>query len=154
MELILWRHAEAEEGDDDLARALTKRGQQQANRMAGWLRHRLPKEYKLLVSEAVRSQQTAAFLSQDFHVSQLINPSASTNDILKALNWPHEEGTIVLVGHQPYLGCVAATLMAKKSLWWSVKKGAIWWIDYREKHGIEQVRLKAMLTPGMLEGIE
>ena len=37
MDLILWRHAEAEElaeAGDDLARALTSRGEKQAARMA------------------------------------------------------------------------------------------------------------------------
>ena len=32
----------------------------------------------------------------------------------------------------------------------SVKKGAIWWLSHRERHGIEQIRLKAMMTPAML----
>ncbi|HEX7466215.1 MAG TPA: histidine phosphatase family protein, partial [Usitatibacter sp.] len=39
MELILWRHAEAEDagGGGDLARSLTKRGRKQAAKMAEWL---------------------------------------------------------------------------------------------------------------------
>ncbi len=40
MDLILWRHAEAEnaeEGRDDLSRALTPKGERQALRMASWL---------------------------------------------------------------------------------------------------------------------
>ncbi|MEO7547467.1 MAG: histidine phosphatase family protein, partial [Ramlibacter sp.] len=40
MDLILWRHAEAEdapEGGDDLDRALTSRGEKQAARVAAWL---------------------------------------------------------------------------------------------------------------------
>ena len=34
MELILWRHAEAEDTNPDLARALTRKGRNQASRMA------------------------------------------------------------------------------------------------------------------------
>ena len=41
MELILWRHADAEPGDPDLARRLTSKGQKQAERMAAWLGPRL-----------------------------------------------------------------------------------------------------------------
>ncbi len=40
MDLILWRHAEAEEAREDQAdvdRRLTPRGEKQAARMAGWL---------------------------------------------------------------------------------------------------------------------
>ena len=40
MDLILWRHAEAEdigENGDDLARSLTSRGEKQAARIGGWL---------------------------------------------------------------------------------------------------------------------
>ena len=40
MDLILWRHAEAEEADDgrpDLERKLTARGERQATRVALWL---------------------------------------------------------------------------------------------------------------------
>ena len=46
MDLILWRHADAEEGSPDDARALTGKGMQQAALMAGWLKSRLPKDAK------------------------------------------------------------------------------------------------------------
>ena len=54
MQLILWRHAEAEDanGKDDLDRALTKKGHLQAERMAKWLRSRLPEDCRILVSPA------------------------------------------------------------------------------------------------------
>src|SRR6218665_584378 len=45
MDLILWLHAEAQEagdGSDDLARALTAKGEKQAARMAAWLAPPLP----------------------------------------------------------------------------------------------------------------
>ena len=41
MNLILWRHAEAEDGADDLQRALTGKGRRQAARMAQWLTFQL-----------------------------------------------------------------------------------------------------------------
>ncbi len=37
MDLLLWRHAEAEDGDDDLKRRLTARGEKQARTMATWI---------------------------------------------------------------------------------------------------------------------
>ncbi|KIA82124.1 MULTISPECIES: SixA phosphatase family protein [Chromobacterium] len=151
MDLILWRHAEAEEGVDDLARALTRRGQQQASRMASWLRNRLPEHYVLLASEAVRSQQTAAYLAKSYTVLPELNPGAEVDDVLRAVGWPEAGGTVVVAGHQPYIGWLAARLLAEQQQMWSVKKGSVWWLNHRERHGIEQVRLKLMLTPGMLD---
>jgi len=54
MELILWRHADAEEGADDLARRLTKKGEADAAAMAKWLRAQLPGDFTLVSSPAVR----------------------------------------------------------------------------------------------------
>lgn len=150
MDLILWRHAEAEEGSDDMQRALTRRGQKQASAMATWLRKQLPDDFALLASEALRSQQTAALFAKSYEVVPELNPDASVEQVLTAIDWPRSGKTIVLVGHQPYIGRLAATLMSEQPLLWSVKKGAIWWLSHRERHGIEQVRLKAMMTPAML----
>lgn len=150
MDLILWRHAEAEEGSDDMQRALTRRGQKQASAMATWLRKQLPDDFALLASEALRSQQTAALFAKSYEVMPALNPDASVEQVLAAIDWPRSGKTIVLVGHQPYIGRLAATLMSEQPLLWSVKKGAIWWLSHRERHGIEQIRLKAMMTPSML----
>jgi len=150
MDLILWRHAEAEESSDDLVRALTRKGQQQGRQMAAWLSHRLPKDYLLISSEAKRSQQTAAFLSKAFEVLPKLNPGASLEDVLATLDGLHKVSTVVLVGHQPYLGRLASHLMAGDPQYWSVKKGAIWWLSLRQHAGDEPVRLKAMVTPGIL----
>ncbi|KMJ48712.1 MULTISPECIES: SixA phosphatase family protein [Vogesella] len=150
MDLILWRHAEAEEGSDDMQRALTRRGQKQASAMATWLRKQLPDDFALLASEALRSQQTAALFAKSYEVVPALNPDASVEQVLTAIDWPRSGKTIVLVGHQPYIGRLAATLMSEQPLLWSVKKGAIWWLSHRERHGIEQIRLKAMMTPAML----
>jgi hypothetical protein len=66
MDLILWRHAEAEDarGNDDLGRALTERGRKQAERMAAWLGPRLPATTRIIASPALRCQQTVAALGR------------------------------------------------------------------------------------------
>lgn len=151
MELILWRHAEAEVGSDDLARALTRRGQQQASHMAAWLRPRLPRHFRLLASDAVRSQQTAAYLAKSYEVLPELNPDCDFADVLEAIGWPNADEAVVLVGHQPYIGRIAAMLLAEEPLLFSVKKGAVWWLNRKERNGITQTRLKLMMTPGMLE---
>ena len=52
MDLILWRHADAEDGpdapSDDLKRKLTPRGERQASRMALWLHRQTPDGLRIL----------------------------------------------------------------------------------------------------------
>ena len=92
MELIFWRHAEAEEGANDLARALTAKGEKQAKRMAGFLNARLPASARILVSPAVRTQQTASALGRAFETVDAIAPGAEADAVLKAAGWPWAEG--------------------------------------------------------------
>ena len=59
MDLSLWRHAEAhegQEGEDDLLRRLTPRGEKQAARMAVWLDRNLPEGLRVLASPARRAE--------------------------------------------------------------------------------------------------
>ena len=53
MDIILWRHAEAHnprEGQDDLSRTLTAKGERQAQRMAEWLNQRMAHSTRIFVS--------------------------------------------------------------------------------------------------------
>ena len=54
MDLILWRHADAEPGEPDLDRPLTAKGVRQAERMAAWLDGHLPDGCRILVSRRTR----------------------------------------------------------------------------------------------------
>ena len=80
MDLILWRHAEAEDGVPDGERALTKKGHKQAAAMAAWLKERLPKRVRILASPATRAQQTAAALEQRFTTTRVIGVGATATD--------------------------------------------------------------------------
>lgn len=107
MDLILWRHAQAEDLplDDevllaqraagepievhidfhaDLARRLTSKGERQAERMAAWLNQRLSESTRVLVSPAQRTQQTAQALQRPFKTVATIDPQASVDDLLAA----------------------------------------------------------------------
>ena len=154
MDLILWRHAEAEEGSNDLARELTRKGQQQAGLMAAWLRLRLPRDFQLLASQARRPQQTASFLSKNYQVLPEVNPDATLESVLSPVSWPDSRHPIVLVGHQPYIGQIASQLIGGEAQMWNVKKGGVWWISHRVRHGIAQNSLKLVLNPGMLTASE
>lgn len=145
MDLILWRHAEAEEGAPDSARRLTKKGEQQARKIAEWLRPRVQKPVRILVSPASRAQQTAAALTSEFDTVKEIGVGSSARRILQATGWPNAEGTVLVVGHQPTLGQLAALVLAGMELDWTIKKGAMWWLQTQD--GEAEPLLRAVMTP-------
>ena len=140
MDIILWRHADAEDGADDLARRLTAKGEAQAAAMAKWLRPRLPQQYVLLASPARRAVQTAAALEAPVRTEAQLAPGASVKKILEACE--RHGRFVIVVGHQPDLGRAAAHLVAHAHGEWPIDKGALWWIEGR--------RVKAVLSPDLL----
>jgi phosphohistidine phosphatase len=70
LDLILWRHADAEEGVPDDGRQLTAKGEKQAKRVGQWLKAHLPEDARILVSPAKRAQQTAGYLNQEFQTTK------------------------------------------------------------------------------------
>lgn len=150
MELILWRHADAADGLPDLERPLTEKGFKQAQRMATFLRARIPLDTRILVSPAKRAQQTAHALTKHFTTEPAIAPNCSVPSLLNAANWPDAAGCVLLVGHQPVLGTAAALLLCDSSLTFSVKKGAIWWLTRRTHEGDFQTNLRLVISPDLL----
>jgi len=150
MELILWRHADAEDGKPDLERRLTDKGRKQAERMAKWLKERLPKEVRLLSSPAARALETAEALGIPLKTVKSLAPGASVADILKAADWPNAEGLVIVVGHQPDFGRAAAYLVSGAQIEWSLKKGGLWWLSYRERDEESQVVVRAVMSPDLL----
>jgi phosphohistidine phosphatase len=153
MNLILWRHAEAEEGDIDLKRGLTRRGMKQAAAMADWLRHHAPEGARLLASNALRSQQTASALSNRFKVVKGLDPERGVEELLAAVEWPEgggESGCVIAVGHQPTLGRTAALLLGGAEADWTIKKGAIWWFTNRVRAEETQTVLRVALAAEFL----
>ena len=139
MDLILWRHADAEAGGFDLARELTPRGRDQAARMAAWLRRHLPAERVVLASPAVRAQQTAQALGEPIRIEPSLAPGASTAAITGAAR---QGRTVVLVGHQPDLGMAIAQLLCGAPHDWPLDKGALCWI--------RDQGLRALVSPDLL----
>lgn len=159
MDLILWRHAEAEmlRVDEapadadlaalDLARGLTPKGERQAQRMAEWLNRRIAASTRVLVSPARRTRQTADALGRGYKVMPALAPGATVEAVLHAARWPGSSEPVLIVGHQPTLGLVAARLLAGLDEPWSVKKGAVWWLRHRLREGQPQVTLQAVQAP-------
>lgn len=150
MELILWRHAEAEDGIPDSTRELTGKGLKQARAMAEWLKPRLPENTRIIASPTRRTQQTASALGNDFETVKEIGAGASAKAILAAAGWPTAKGAVVVVGHQPTLGEAAALLLSGELAGWNIKKGAVWWFSRKEKVGVAETVLRVVIAPDML----
>ncbi len=147
MDLILWRHAQAEDGLPDLERQLTPVGRKQAARMGAWLERTLPGGCRILCSPAVRTRQTADALGRKYKVVPEIGPGATPQQVLDAAGWPDGRGPVLVVGHQPWLGQVAALLLSGQPRDWTVKKANAWWIAQRDREDGNAVYLKAMMAP-------
>jgi phosphohistidine phosphatase len=151
MDLILWRHAEAVDGFPDDTRVLTSKGEKQAAKMAQFLRPHLPSDARILVSPTVRTRQTVSKLTAHFTLAPTLAPGASAEAVLQAARWHDAGGTVLVVGHQPTLGAVAAQLMGCKQDSLSIKKGALWWFSCRARNGIMQTTLRLVITADFLE---
>ena len=143
MDLILWRHADAEAGSPDSARKLTERGLEQARGVAAWLKPRLPGNCEVLVSPAARAQQTARALGVAFTTMPAVGTDAAAPDVIAAVDRLARSEAILIVGHQPTLGRVAAMLLSGTEADWDIGKGALWW--FRRSGG--STRLFAVIDP-------
>lgn len=160
MDLILWRHAEAQEhpdlvhghpGDEqDLARRLTPRGEKQATRMAAWLDRQLPDGARIFASPAQRTEQTALALGRKLKLRDELLPEGDPLALLEVVQWPHGKSPVVVVGHQPTLGRVIARLLQLSEEDCPMKKGALWWLRQRERNGVPQTVIVTVQTPELL----
>lgn len=153
MDLILWRHAEAfdlAEGQDDLQRVLTPRGEKQAARMAAWLHKHLPDGLRVLASPAVRTEQTVRALDRKYKLRAELLPDGSPQELLELARWPDAKGAVLVVGHQPMLGQVAAQLLGIQAGECSIRKGAVWWLRQRQKLEHTETVLLTVQSPELL----
>ncbi len=153
MDLILWRHAEAEMGAahmDDLSRPLTARGEKQAARMAAWLERQLPDGLRVLSSPARRAEQTATALGRKYKLRAELLPDGTAQDLLELVQWPRSRGAVLVVGHQPVLGHTIAHLLEIHSNQCAVRKGSVWWLRQRQSVERSDTTLLAVLSPDFL----
>ena len=157
MDLILWRHAEAEDGlvgDDqialDLNRPLTQRGEKQAARMAAWLDRQLPEGARIMVSPARRCEQTALALGRKYKIRTELAPDATPAKLLALAQWPASKHPVLLIGHQPVLGQTIAQLLNLKESECAVKKGALWWLRHRTREDQHHTVIVTVQSPEVL----
>jgi phosphohistidine phosphatase len=157
MDLILWRHAEAEEdlktnmdAQSDLERKLTSRGEKQAARMSEWLDRQLSGSFRIVVSPARRCEQTALVLGRKFKFRSELLPGATPAQLLEVVQWPMSKLPMLVIGHQPTLGQTIAQLMGLQESECALKKGALWWLRTRERDGRLETVVVTVQSPEML----
>ena len=153
MDLIFWRHAEAEDwtdGCDAMQRALTARGEKQARRMAGWLDRQLPEGTRIISSPARRCEQTVMALERRYKLRDELIPETTPQALLAAAGWPNGKSVVLVVGHQPALGQAISQLLGWQHESCPVRKGSVWWIRTRERDGDVQTVVVTVQTPELL----
>jgi phosphohistidine phosphatase len=153
MDLIFWRHAEAFEaleGQDDLSRTLTPKGEKQALRMSQWLDRQLPEGVRVMSSPAVRCEQTVKHLGRKVKYKSELLPSGNLDDLLLTAGWPESKMTVLIAGHQPVLGQAIAYLLGLPGGDCSVRKGSVWWLRSRVREGVTQTVVVCVQTPELL----
>ncbi len=115
-ELIVMRHAKTESGGaDDRSRRLTERGIRDARRAGEWLAGQGRVPDVVLVSPAVRAQQTVdqcahASWPSEVHTVDLLY-TAGVDDVIELLgDLSGEPGAVMIVGHNPTMADVVWAL--------------------------------------------
>ncbi len=94
----------------------------------------------------MRAQETALALDRPFSTSPKVGTGASAADVIAAAGWPARADPLVVVGHQPTLGRVAAMILTGRESDWDIAKAAVWWF----RHTGGNTTLIAVLDPDVL----
>ncbi|HEV8248786.1 MAG TPA: phosphohistidine phosphatase SixA [Gaiellaceae bacterium] len=112
MRVYLVRHGEAAPGEPDEERRLTPEGREQSRRVAEQLASAQPRPDAVLHSPLVRARETAELIAAPLGIEpepdDRLAPGATTDNVRAAAAGRGE--AVVLVGHQPDCGRVAAEL--------------------------------------------
>jgi phosphohistidine phosphatase len=109
MRLVLVRHAEAAPGSPDELRTLTAKGLEQARQLGERLRSAGIEADVVLTSPLLRARETGAALgfgAPEAH--EALAPGATDEDVREAVAGRGD--IVVVVGHQPDCGRIAAAL--------------------------------------------
>lgn len=114
--------------------------------MAEWLDRNLPNSCRILVSPTKRTLQTAEALGRRFKIVPGLGPDAYPEAILEIANWPESREPVLIVGHQPTLGQVAAMVIAGSPQDWMIRKGTAVWIAQKDRGDSASTYLKAIMA--------
>ena len=164
MNLYLLRHGIAAAKDDpaftsDSERPLTKKGTKKFRKAARGIERLGITLDVILSSPLVRARQTAdivaAALDKESYVEEIpaLAPDSSPEQLLSELSGVEGKEHVMLVGHEPFLGKLAAFLVSGKNNSDTViplKKGGICHIEIEAVPPTQPGRMHWLLTPKQL----
>ena len=137
MKIILARHASAEDKADskeDADRILTPEGREQADLQGRVVAATVGTLDALWTSPFIRALQTAGIASKHLKIKPTVEPALAISGDLEQLCWKLQReapAAVMLVGHQPDLGRLAARLLGMVSEL-SLKKAGVCIIDTKD----------------------
>jgi phosphohistidine phosphatase len=153
MQLYIVRHAVAERGDrsvPDAARALTPRGRARFRREVQGLRRLGVRFDRVYHSPKLRAIETADLLAPLLRGETAVTPHLSRAPT-PALLATVQGDSAAVVGHEPWLGALAAWLVTgdrRRGAQFSMKKGGVLLLEGDLRPGA--MRLAAALPPKVL----
>ena len=133
MIVYVMRHAEAVERGETLQdewRYLTEKGRSVAEKMSSGITRIGPKPQLTITSPLTRAVQTAEIAAEKacrrnvVVASVLLLPGADVSELVAYLKGCGDAKRVMVVGHEPQLGSLVATLLGREDKAISLKKGA------------------------------
>ena len=133
MILYVMRHAEAVEGSDTLLdqwRYLTEKGRTEAKKTCASIAKTGPKPRLTITSPLTRAVQTAEIAAEKacrknmVVASELLLPGAGIGELVAYLKGCMDAKRVMVVGHEPQMGLLVATLLGREDDMISLKKGS------------------------------
>ena len=159
LNLFIWRHADALDTLPDIDRPLSVRGHRDASRVAKAISKKLDEKSCIVSSPALRARETVepliARMSLELRIDERLAPGVGIDDVLGVLEETitacnDDDPTIVLVGHQPWVGQLSRRLLTDAPGDWSVKKASAWWLVRRSRDGSTEWTLRSVLDPDLV----
>jgi phosphohistidine phosphatase len=105
---------------------------------------------RILCSPAKRAEQTVTALGRKYKIRDELSPQSQPDQVLELAQWPNNKNSVLIVGHQPFLGQTIARLLGLPAGECSVRKGAVWWLRARQKDEELQTVLISVQAAEML----
>jgi phosphohistidine phosphatase len=161
--LLIVRHAIALEREEaqsqqmsDADRPLTDKGRRRMQQAAAGIQQVAGPLRQILSSPLRRAQQTAAILAREYpgsacSTTDALSPGSPSSSLITELDKVSEQGSFAIVGHEPELSALIATLMFGESgAAIQMKKGGAALLDFPNRIVAGQGTLLWLLTPGQL----
>jgi len=156
MEIYLFRHGIAEDakpGRPDSSRALTDEGKKKTAEVVKAARHAGVAPSLIISSPYVRAVETAEIAAEGFGYkgeilrTETLVPHGLPENVWKELRDYRDEDAVLLAGHEPLMGHLAAYLLASPVLRIDVKKSALIRIDVGALGHTPHGTLRWLITP-------